>query len=85
MASGGAGAPSVNPEDHMRRRHTGATLDQESSPPSMPTSQPRAITSMLMLMNCLIQVLNLTTPASLPTLHSSATRNWMSRMMCRTQ
>eukprot|EP00957_Ditylum_brightwellii_P033306 2523657-Ditylum_brightwellii.AAC.1 len=30
MASGGAGAPSVNPGDHTRQRSTGATLDQES-------------------------------------------------------
>eukprot|EP00957_Ditylum_brightwellii_P010102 763380-Ditylum_brightwellii.AAC.1 len=85
MTSGGAGVPSVNPGDHLRQRSAGATLDQESSPPSMPTLQPKAIPSMLMLMNCLIQDLNLTTPVSLPALNSSAARDWMNRMMCGTQ
>eukprot|EP00957_Ditylum_brightwellii_P056185 4259047-Ditylum_brightwellii.AAC.1 len=85
VASGGAGTPNVNPGDHMRQRLAGTTLDQESSPPSMPTLQPRAIPSMLMLMNCPIHVLNPRTPASLPTLHFSAARNWMNRMMCGTQ
>eukprot|EP00957_Ditylum_brightwellii_P193634 14745286-Ditylum_brightwellii.AAC.1 len=61
MASGGASAPSVNPGDHMKQRSAGEILNQESSLPSMPTLQPKD--------------LNLTTPVSLPTLHSSAARN----------
>eukprot|EP00957_Ditylum_brightwellii_P076887 5843962-Ditylum_brightwellii.AAC.1 len=42
MASGGAGAPTVNPGDHTRQRLAGVTLDQESSPPSIHTLHPRA-------------------------------------------
>eukprot|EP00957_Ditylum_brightwellii_P100206 7636842-Ditylum_brightwellii.AAC.1 len=51
MASSGTGAPSVNPGDHMKQRSAGAILDQESSSPSMPTLQPKAIPLMLMLIN----------------------------------
>eukprot|EP00957_Ditylum_brightwellii_P023793 1795611-Ditylum_brightwellii.AAC.1 len=85
MASGGAGTPSVNPGDHTRQRLAGTTLDQESSPPNMPILHPRVIPSILMLMIYPIQVLNPTTPVSLPTLYSSAARNWMNRMMYETQ
>eukprot|EP00957_Ditylum_brightwellii_P003641 275004-Ditylum_brightwellii.AAC.2 len=81
MVLGGAGAPSVNHGDHIEQRSAGTTVDLGSRTPSMPTLQPKAIPSMLMLMICLIQDLNLTTPMFLPTLHSSAARNWMNMMI----
>eukprot|EP00957_Ditylum_brightwellii_P113063 8622333-Ditylum_brightwellii.AAC.1 len=55
MVSDGGAALSVNHGDYTRQKPEGTTLDQESSSSSMPTLQPRAIPSMLMLMNCLIQ------------------------------
>eukprot|EP00957_Ditylum_brightwellii_P015919 1198590-Ditylum_brightwellii.AAC.1 len=67
MVSGGAGAPSVNPGDHMKQRFADETLYRGSRPPSMPILQPKAIPSMWKLMNYLIQDLNLKTPVSLPT------------------